>query len=127
MLPLGEGGPPNVPDETLNSIEQCVTTRDDLIALIGEPYAIWDEQRVFIYNEGSSGGLFMFICAPYSCGGGTIDFGDDVILLRFDERWRVLNWDRRVAPAEVSFFGRFLREWEQEFDPQASSPNCLAE
>ncbi len=114
MLPLPRLDPPGITDEQLAPIEMGKTTPAEVEAVLGEPDIIWDTERIWVYEVGPSGHIIWVAGGGYSFGGGMIDLGEDVVIMRFDEEGRVGRLDRRTGPLSRHDYGDFLRAWLTE-------------
>lgn len=90
------------------------TTREDVLQRLGDPDAIWTEERVFAYSwVHVSMGVVVIIAG--AGGPGFVWAGDaggsrELLLVQFDQGDVVRRVDRTQKPSGVGM-GEFLRAW----------------
>ncbi len=114
VVPLPRLDSPRIADEQLVPIEMGKTTPAEVEAVLGEPDIIWETERIWVYEEGPSGHILWVAGGGYTAGGGLIDLGEDIVIMRFDEEGRVGRLDRRTGPLLRKNYGDFLRTWLAE-------------
>ncbi len=92
-----------------------VTTRDEVIARLGEPSAIWEEKRIVAYSWDQVKWATLWLIAGYSgMIGGVFDVPTHhMLLIQFDENNRVKRVGQADRPDSKSY-GTFLTEWANE-------------
>jgi hypothetical protein len=87
-------------------------SRADLVAALGEPAAIWEERRVFVYAwDRVHLKLLVIIAGGMRAAGGILDVPTHYLLLvQLDDDDRVTRAERCVRPPHQGF-GEFLRAW----------------
>ena len=90
-------------------IEIGVTTRDEIIAHVGAPDAVWEEERIFAYRWEHAKTLWI-VGVAYAGGGDFYAYSDQTLLIQFDPAGRVQRAERVERRTEKSY-GEFLREW----------------
>jgi len=93
-------------------IKAGITTRQEVIAQLGEPTAIWEQERVLVYSwDRVNWTVIWFIPAGYTGQAGAINiYSKEMLLIQVDETDRVKRAESVVKPMSVSF-GEFLRDW----------------
>jgi hypothetical protein len=89
------------------------TTKDDVVGRLGEPDAIWVDERVFAYKwRHVSLVVLWFVVAPNACcvGGGADIATDELLLIQFDTGGVAQRVDRTHRPAGMDL-GDFLKAW----------------
>lgn len=114
-LPLGKGEVTEgreITAESAGAIEIGRTSRDDLLLRLGEPAAIWADQRIFVYAWDRVSWKFLWVSGDGDSGGvGLADAPrHHMLLIQFDMADRVSRAERCVRPAQIGY-GAFLREW----------------
>lgn len=101
-----------VSEEQLAFLIPKITTKQEVIARLGNPNVIWEDARVFVYNwEMRQGILFWAVGAYYSGGAGLKDIPKHYLLLiQFDEQDHIQRFERAVRPLTQSYID-FLQEW----------------
>lgn len=101
-----------VSEEQLAFLIPKITTKQEVIARLGNPNVIWEDARVFVYNwEMRQGILFWAVGAYYSGGAGLKDIPKHYLLLiQFDELDHIQRFERAVRPLTQSYID-FLQEW----------------
>jgi hypothetical protein len=86
--------------------------RADLVAMLGEPAAIWEERRVLVYAwDRVHLKLLWIIAGGMRAAGGIVDVPTHYLLLvQLDERDVVTRTERCIRPMQETF-GHFLRAW----------------
>jgi len=114
-IPQGEGEVTEgreITAEGARAIEIGRTSRGEVLDRLGEPAAIWAEQRVFVYAwDRVHMKLLWAAGGGYSGAVGVLDVPTHyMLLLQFDLNDRVSRAERCVRPA-LTRYGTFLREW----------------
>jgi hypothetical protein len=88
------------------------TPREDLIARLGEPYAIWEERGILVYAwDRVHLKLFWIIAGGMRAAAGIIDVPTHYLLLiALDDSGRVVRAERCLRPLHEGF-GDFLKAW----------------
>lgn len=109
-----EGTPVN--EDKSKLLEIGVTSKDDVIRLLGDPRIIWEEARLFVYDwETSSWFIIGLFAGGYSARGVAGDISDKyVLLIQFDERDKICRFQKLKRPSEDNRYGNFLKEWVNE-------------
>lgn len=96
-LPYGysESSRENLTEESAYQLVPGVTTREDVLLLLGEPDGVGPDESWFAYGSVyGKGGVVFVICAASDCGGaGTekVEYGR--LLVTFDDRGLITNTD----------------------------------
>jgi len=117
-VPLGEGQVTEgreVTPEQAAGIEIGVTTRETLLARLGEPQAVWDERNILVYAwDRVQLRILWAVAGPTVAAAGLVDVPTHYLLLiQLDEAGRVRRAERCVRPSREGF-GDFLRAWADE-------------
>jgi outer membrane protein assembly factor BamE (lipoprotein component of BamABCDE complex) len=101
-----------VTEEQLAFIQLGETTKENVLARLGEPQIIWEDAHIFVYEwEVRHGILLWAVGAGYSGGFGATDLRTRyVLIIQFDGTGRLQRFERAVRPPLKSY-GDFLREW----------------
>ena len=114
-------GTENIDLEQHPTITLGQTSREEVVAALGEPSIIWETERVLVYTEGSSIGLFWIVPGGFFAN----EVGDDILIMRFDQSDRLERLEKRTY---LSLDGAFLRRWiaekEQEQEPSDGTICC---
>lgn len=88
------------------------TSREVLLAQLGEPYAVWEERGILVYAWDRVHLKLLWIIAGYmTASAGIIDVPTHYLLLvALDDEGRVARAERCVRPLHEGF-GAFLRTW----------------
>jgi outer membrane protein assembly factor BamE (lipoprotein component of BamABCDE complex) len=117
LIPLGEGYVDQgreVDADRAVSIQLGVTTRDEVLAQLGEPAVIWEDGRIFAYSWHRV--TWKVIIVVMYLGVGTKTVGTNhMLLVEFDEGWRVRRAERVERPERVTD-GDFLKAWAKRDD-----------
>ncbi len=114
-LPMGEGEVTEgreVPVEPANLSALLGRSKAEVLALLGEPGAVWDERRVLVYAwDRIHLKLLWIVAGGYRAAGGIIDVPTHYLLLiETGDDGAVTRAERCVRPM-AQRFGVFLREW----------------
>lgn len=101
-----------VTEEQLAFLTPKVTTQQEVVARLGNPNVIWEDQRIYAYNWVMRQGILFWALAGYTTAAvGAADLPKyHVFLIQFDEQERVIRFERVEQPWTQSY-GDFLREW----------------
>ncbi|MCC7425325.1 MAG: hypothetical protein IT557_00325 [Alphaproteobacteria bacterium] len=94
------------------TLELGRTTRAEVTEKLGEPQAIWEERRLFVYAwDRVHWKLLVILAARTGAAGGIFDLPTHYMLLvQFDANDR-LSRAERCERLGLTRFGTFLREW----------------
>ena len=89
-----------------------ITTRDEVIARLGQPTAIWEEKRIFAYSWDQVKWAMLWLVGAYSgMAGGVVDLPTHhMLLIQFDENDRVKRVGQVDRPNSEAY-GKFLVDW----------------
>ena len=114
-----------ITDEELSFLEPNLTTKADVIGLLGEPTVFWQDEDVFAYDWGMLQAVMPWILpGPYTAAYGVEHIGSKYILLiQFDENDLVKRFERtRRSPFDS--YGEHLLDWiEQQEGRESTSPH----
>ena len=122
-----------VEQEKLDFLVPNVTTKEEVIKHLGQPYLIWEEAHLFAYDWVMRCGYLLVAVGGggggAGVGGGAADALDIprcyVLLIQFDEYDRVLRFEKVVRSCFLSY-GDFLKEWvckhHMAVDPKSPDP-----
>ncbi|MDP3420531.1 MAG: hypothetical protein Q8R61_08150 [Thiobacillus sp.] len=101
-----------VTEEQLAFIQLGETTKENVLARLGEPQIVWEDAHIFVYEwEVRHGVLLWAVGAGYSGAFGAIDLRERyVLIIQFDDTDRLQRFERAIRPPLKSY-GDFLREW----------------
>jgi hypothetical protein len=101
-----------VTKEQQSFLVPMLTTREEVIARLGNPNIIWEDARVFVYNWDMRQGILLWAIGGYGAGAaGLSDIEKHYLLLiQFDEQGKVQRFDRTTRPLMQSH-SIFLEEW----------------
>jgi len=85
-----------------------VTTKDEVFARVGEPDAIWEDERIVVYGWEHANWLFAALFP--NDAGAAYRYSDQLLFVQFDETGRAARADWVERPKEVSF-GTLVRNW----------------
>jgi hypothetical protein len=118
-----------VVDPQKTPIEIGVTTRDEIIARVGKPDAVFEDERVlkelgvntddpdrkisvFVYTWQHANVLWLVAVANFVAG-GHYSYSDDVLCIQFDASGRVARAVWAELP-DTKSYGMFVSEWVKE-------------
>jgi hypothetical protein len=94
------------------AIEIGVTTREEIVSRVGEPDAVWEDERVLVYSWEHSN--LLLIVGAGGPGGAVVGAGyvyrDRMLLIKFDDTDRVLRAEWVERPPGKPY-GELLSEW----------------
>ena len=101
-----------VTKEQQSFIVPMQTTREEVVARLGNPDIIWEDARVFVYNWDMRQGMLLWAIGGYGAGAaGLSDIEKHYLLLiQFDEQGKVQRFERTTRPLMQSY-SNFLEEW----------------
>lgn len=107
----------------LTSINPGITTKFEIVELLGNPDVLWLDENVFAYKWKMIWALMPWIVpAGYGVVGGCEEFTIDyVLLVQFDLNDRVVRFEQIKRPMFTSY-GELLENWAQQ-DEETSSDN----
>ena len=120
VVPLGTDTE-NIDLEQHLTITMGKTSREEMVAALGEPSIIWETERVLVYTEGVSQRLLWIV--PY---GGVFghEVGEDIIIMRFDKSGRIERLEQHTyAFVDGAYLRRWITENEQEQE-RSDGTNC---
>lgn len=112
----------SIGDEELSFIEQGITTKDDVVAQLGEPDVFWVDERIFAYDWEMRQAIMPWcIGNPYQAVGGVEEIDKDyVLLIQFDQNDFVKRFEKTTRSMFESY-GDHLTEWvEQGKEPPSA-------
>jgi hypothetical protein len=113
----------NIDLEQHLTITMGKTSREEMVAALGEPSIIWETERVLVYTEGVSLRLLWII--PY--GEWRVfgqEVGEDIIIMRFDKSGRIERLEQHTyAFVDGAYLRRWITENEQEQE-RSDGTNC---
>jgi len=95
------------------TIKVGVTTQEDVLLRLGDPDAIWADERVFAYTWDHVTWAVVVVIVSYSGifgAGGDLGASHEVLLVQFDESSHVRRVNRTSKPENVPW-GEFLKNW----------------
>lgn len=96
----------NITDEVPAFIVAGVTTKADVLLMLGEPDGASANELQFTYTKGiRTGGVAIVMCAPGGCGGGSsATMAYDRLTIQFDDKNVVTSsWHERIRCNESDF------------------------
>ncbi len=114
-IPLGEGrvtqGREIGPEQSA-VVAIGGTSRDVLLARLGEPQAVWEERNILVYAwDRVHMAVLVLIAGPVTAAGALFDVPThQLLLVQLDEAGVVRRAERCVRPLHEGF-GHFLRAW----------------
>jgi hypothetical protein len=111
-IPIGEGyvsKGQEVAGPGMMSLQAGVTTRQDVLARLGEPRLVWDEERIVVYDWDRVN-MLLFWAMTGGANALTEVSTHHLLLIQFDAAGVVLRAERTTRPGDASF-GAFLRSW----------------
>jgi len=123
VIPLPEkcvSGEEVTPEE-LAVLQPSLTSKKEIIELLGEPDVFWVDENVFVYNWSMRWAVMPWIVGgPYQAVGGIEEFENDyVLLLQFDKDDRLQRFER-IKRALFESYGELLEKWID----QNNGPPC---
>lgn len=114
-IPMGEGRVTEGREITRDQsavIEIGGTSRETLLARLGDPEAVWEECGILVYAWDRVHLRILWVLAgPATAAAGLLDVPTHYLLLiQLDEAGRARRAERCVRPLTESF-GDFLRDW----------------
>lgn len=102
-------------EERLSFLTPGVTTKEMLIAKLGEPYVVWLDACILAYHWTEQGGkLFIGIFGFGSGTGGVIDTKNRYVFLsQFDKNMLLIRSDLLKYP-DVFSYGNLLQRWASQ-------------
>jgi hypothetical protein len=129
ILPLGGSDiGRRVSKDQLTFVRPGTTSKTEVIAQLGEPNVIWENERVLAYNWDVIRSKYLVgVLGPGSSPPyGTVENRTHCILFfRFDPEDRVERFELTRRPSTVSY-GEHLRKWVRQ-DRRQLNPEPLAE
>lgn len=112
-----------ITDEDLLFLQPSVTTKADVIGLLGEPTVFWEDENVIAYDwEMRQGILLWAIGGGYSGAAGAMDIPKDyVLLIQFDQNDQLKRFET-TTPSPFDSYGEHLLDWiEQQEERESTS------
>lgn len=114
-LPQGDGVVSEGREVAATSMGAIVpgrTSRNDAIAMLGDPEAVWEEQRVLVYAwDRVNMKLLWVVAGGMRAAGGIVDVPTHhLLLVQFDAHDVVTRMEWCTRPLHEGF-GTFLRGW----------------
>lgn len=109
-----------VPPAATSTIRTEVTTREDVLHLLGTPNRVDEDGRYFFYQWRLSSALWLAaVGGPYSAAiiGGQIPSGSDSVCIEFDGSDRVVRWGRVHSDRLIKSFEKTAEGWKQVATP----------
>ncbi len=113
-----------ITDEDLLFLQPSVTTKADVIGLLGEPTVFWEDENVFAYDwEMRQGILLWAVGGGYSGAAGVMDLPKPyVLLIQFDQNGHLKRFET-TTPSPFDSYGEHLLDWiEQQEERESTSP-----
>lgn len=114
-VPLGEGHVTEGREVTRDrsaAVAIAGTSRDVLLARLGEPQAVWEERRILVYAwDRVHLAVLLLLAGPLTAAAALVDVPTHhLLLIEFDEAGVVRRAERCIRPLHRGF-GDFLRAW----------------
>jgi len=101
--------------ETLTSITPGVTTKAEVIGLLGEPYVFWEDERVLGYYWMTyQGEVLIFLIVPGGGGGGSIPSHErHILLLQLNQHDNVKRMERTTGTLSDAY-RQYVVKWREQ-------------
>lgn len=107
----------------LTSITPCITTKVEILDILGKPNIIWLDENIFAYNWKMVWAIMPWVVAAgYQAAGGVEELTKEyVLLIQFDQNERVARFER-IKRSMFTSYGELLENWTKQ-DNETSSEN----
>ena len=108
----------------LISINPGITTKTEIVDVLGEPDVVWLDENIFAYNWKMRWAIMPWVIAGgYSAVGGIEEFTKDyVLLIQFDHNDRVVRFER-IKRSMFTSYGEMLENWTKQENETSSDNN----
>lgn len=113
-----------VTKKELTSIIPGITTKTEIVDMLGEPDVLWLDENIFAYNWKMAWAIMPWIVgAGGQAAGGIEEFTKDyALLIQFDHNDRVVRFER-IKRSMFTSYGEMLKNWTKQENETSSDNN----